>query len=218
MTDFGLITSTSSGPKQGEISGDRLRNARHSSQPLASSKTLWWLRRKFRDDAISGQLPIEFRRTLSFQDNVETRGGQIQGGNANRRPGQLGNNQAFGNRAQNPQDERRTEEAYGSRSTICQTQTGHQRKLRTRMMELHTLGVEGGYTQKDVQEVARCFTGWTIEKTDTGRRQKAQANLSSAHLCMIMARRFVLGQKIPAGGGIKDGEMVIEILQAASYS
>ncbi len=31
-------------------------------------------------------------------------------------------------------------------------------------MELHTLGVDGGYTQKDVTEVARCFTGWTIEK------------------------------------------------------
>src|SRR5829696_9100927 len=30
------------------------------------------------------------------------------------------------------------------------------------LMELHTLGVDGGYTQKDVQEVARCFTGWTI--------------------------------------------------------
>src|SRR6185503_14620493 len=29
------------------------------------------------------------------------------------------------------------------------------------LMELHTLGVDGGYTQKDVQEVARCFTGWT---------------------------------------------------------
>ena len=32
------------------------------------------------------------------------------------------------------------------------------------LMELHTLGVNGGYTQKDVQEVARCFTGWTIRK------------------------------------------------------
>src|SRR5438094_10577765 len=30
------------------------------------------------------------------------------------------------------------------------------------LMELHTLGVDGGYTQEDVQEVARCFTGWTI--------------------------------------------------------
>ena len=34
-------------------------------------------------------------------------------------------------------------------------------------MELHTLGVDGGYTQQDVQEVARCFTGWTI-KRETG--------------------------------------------------
>src|SRR4029079_7732116 len=32
------------------------------------------------------------------------------------------------------------------------------------IMELHTLGVDGGYTKKDVQEVARCFTGWTIQQ------------------------------------------------------
>src|SRR5437879_12553521 len=31
-------------------------------------------------------------------------------------------------------------------------------------MELHTLGVDGGYTQRDVQEVARCFTGWTLKE------------------------------------------------------
>ena len=38
------------------------------------------------------------------------------------------------------------------------------------LMELHTLGVNGGYTQKDVTEVARCFTGWTIARTAQGRR------------------------------------------------
>ena len=32
------------------------------------------------------------------------------------------------------------------------------------LMELHTLGVHGGYTQRDVKEVARCLTGWTVEK------------------------------------------------------
>ena len=32
------------------------------------------------------------------------------------------------------------------------------------LMELHTLGVDGGYTQQDVTEVARCFTGWTIDR------------------------------------------------------
>jgi len=37
------------------------------------------------------------------------------------------------------------------------------------LMELHTLGVDGGYTQKDVTEVARCFTGWTIDKPGSTR-------------------------------------------------
>src|SRR6202023_42385 len=36
------------------------------------------------------------------------------------------------------------------------------------LMELHTLGVDGGYTQKDVTEVARAFTGWTIEQPRQG--------------------------------------------------
>ncbi len=36
------------------------------------------------------------------------------------------------------------------------------------LMELHTLGVDGGYTQQDVTEVARCFTGWTIRQPNQG--------------------------------------------------
>ena len=36
------------------------------------------------------------------------------------------------------------------------------------LLELHTLGVDGGYTQKDVIEVARCFTGWTIAEPRKG--------------------------------------------------
>jgi uncharacterized protein (DUF1800 family) len=36
------------------------------------------------------------------------------------------------------------------------------------LMELHTLGVDGGYTQKDVTEVAKVFTGWTIEEPRKG--------------------------------------------------
>ena len=35
-------------------------------------------------------------------------------------------------------------------------------------MELHTLGVDGGYTQQDVVEVARVFTGWTIQTAGDG--------------------------------------------------
>ncbi len=72
------------------------------------------------------------------------------------------------------------------------------------IMELHTLGVDGGYTQKDVQEVARCFTGWTVNQ-QTGEfifRPRAHDN----------GPKTVLGHDIPANGGIRDGEMVLDIL------
>jgi uncharacterized protein (DUF1800 family) len=73
------------------------------------------------------------------------------------------------------------------------------------VMELHTLGVNGGFTQKDVIEVARCFTGWTITKP------QAPAFLFS-EVMHDDGEKTVLGHKIPAGGGIKDGLTVIDIL------
>jgi len=74
------------------------------------------------------------------------------------------------------------------------------------IMELHTLGVDGGYTQKDVQEVARCFTGWTIRQPLRG------GGFVFAPWMHDDGEKVVLGQKIPAGGGIKDGEAVIKLL------
>jgi len=74
------------------------------------------------------------------------------------------------------------------------------------LMELHTLGVDGGYTQKDVQEVARCFTGWTIRKPN---EEGLFMFNPAAH---DNGEKIVLGQKIPAGGGISDGERVLDIL------
>ena len=73
------------------------------------------------------------------------------------------------------------------------------------LMELHTLGVEGGYTQKDVTEVARCFTGWTIEKPRMSPEFKFDERLHDPD------QKIVMGKKIHAGG-IKDGEQVIELL------
>lgn len=75
------------------------------------------------------------------------------------------------------------------------------------LMELHTLGVDGGYTQRDVQEVARCFTGWTIER---GMRSRGKFAFDPA--IHDDGPKQVLGVEIPAGGGVKDGERVIEIL------
>jgi uncharacterized protein (DUF1800 family) len=73
------------------------------------------------------------------------------------------------------------------------------------LMELHTLGVDGGYTQKDVTEVARCFTGWTIEKP------REEANFKFDERLHDPDPKIVLGKKIHARG-IKDGEEVIELL------
>ena len=74
------------------------------------------------------------------------------------------------------------------------------------LMELHTLGVDGGYTQKDVVEVARCFTGWTINQP---RNDGSFVFRAGAH---DDGDKVVLGLRIPAGGGQSDGERVIELL------
>jgi uncharacterized protein (DUF1800 family) len=98
------------------------------------------------------------------------------------------------------------------------------------LMELHTLGVDGGYTQKDVQEVARCFTGWTIfAPRGAGAATQAMLNGPRADMLRENAGKFffnprahddgekvVLGHKIAAGGGIKDGLMVLDILAHSS--
>jgi uncharacterized protein (DUF1800 family) len=74
------------------------------------------------------------------------------------------------------------------------------------LMELHTLGVEGGYTQKDVTEVARAFTGWTIENPRNGGGFRFEPRIHDN------AEKIVLGHTIKAGGGIQDGEQVLDIL------
>jgi uncharacterized protein (DUF1800 family) len=74
------------------------------------------------------------------------------------------------------------------------------------LMELHTLGVDGGYTQQDVVEVARCFTGWTIDRPQQG---GGFVFRPQAH---DRGPKRVLGQVIPAGGGQQDGERVIDLL------
>jgi uncharacterized protein (DUF1800 family) len=74
------------------------------------------------------------------------------------------------------------------------------------LMELHTLGVDGGYTQKDVTEVARCFTGWTIRNPQQG------GDFFYNDRVHDKGEKIVLGVTIPAGGGKEDGEKVLDIL------
>ncbi|MEJ6716978.1 MAG: DUF1800 domain-containing protein [Akkermansiaceae bacterium] len=76
------------------------------------------------------------------------------------------------------------------------------------LLELHTLGVGGGYTQKDVMEVARCLSGWTVR--DKGRFYKGRVEFfSDAH---DDGSKIVLGHEIASGGGEKDLDDVLEIV------
>ncbi|HEY4129922.1 MAG TPA: DUF1800 domain-containing protein, partial [Gemmatimonadaceae bacterium] len=74
------------------------------------------------------------------------------------------------------------------------------------LMELHTLGVDGGYTQKDVQEVARALTGWTIEAPNLGGDFLFRPEQHDA------GEKVVLGHVLAAGRGIQDGEDVLDII------
>jgi uncharacterized protein (DUF1800 family) len=74
------------------------------------------------------------------------------------------------------------------------------------LMELHTLGVDGGYTQQDVTEVARCFTGWTIREPRLGGGFEFNEKIHDK------GEKHVLGVTIPAGGGMGDGLKVLDIL------
>jgi uncharacterized protein (DUF1800 family) len=86
------------------------------------------------------------------------------------------------------------------------TDGGFNENYARELMELHTLGVDGGYSQKDVQEVARCFSGWTIQKPN---EQGLFVYRPGFH---DDGEKVVLGHKILAGGGYADGERVLDIL------
>ena len=84
--------------------------------------------------------------------------------------------------------------------------TGLNENYARELLELHTLGVDGGYREHDVREVARAFTGWTIA------RPRRDGDFVFRALLHDPGEKRVLGRVIPAGGGESDGERVIEIL------
>ena len=74
------------------------------------------------------------------------------------------------------------------------------------LLELHTLGVNSGYTQKDIQEVSRCLTGWTSEQHWHRGRFAFRSDWHD------YGAKTVLGVNIPAGGGLSDGQKVLDIV------
>lgn len=96
------------------------------------------------------------------------------------------------------------------------------------LMELHTLGVDGGYTQNDVVEVARAFSGWTTVPMGPRRRESDRLSqlagrfpqagfvVDGAFLFRAdvhdAAAKTVLGTRLAAGRGIEDGREVLDLL------
>jgi uncharacterized protein (DUF1800 family) len=97
------------------------------------------------------------------------------------------------------------------------------------LLELHTLGVDGGYSQEDVIEVARAFTGWTALPPGAD-REAAEAKIRRARAADVgfafegefifradahdAGAKRVLGRDLPPGRGIEDGEEVLDLLAA----
>ena len=79
------------------------------------------------------------------------------------------------------------------------------------LLELHTLGVHGGYEQRDVMEIARCLSGWTYAHEPLALRPAHVAFDPSRH---DAGAKSVLGHVIPAGGGADDLERVLDIVCA----
>jgi uncharacterized protein (DUF1800 family) len=181
---------------------------------------------------------------LFYLDNFESVAPNAQlGNNNNRLQQQLRNGQL------NPRQRERIKQRQGLTDAeldqrIKQMQNVGQRQRERglnenyarELMELHTLGVDGGYTQKDIVEVARAFTGWTIADPRGYRRSAADMIKGNEDRRLARLQRAagvpddiesgefyfnerwhdkgaktVLGQKVDEGG-VKDGLKVIDIL------
>ncbi|MFT4588578.1 MAG: hypothetical protein ACI8QF_002681 [Limisphaerales bacterium] len=83
------------------------------------------------------------------------------------------------------------------------------------LLELHTLGVHGGYTQGDVMEVARCLTGWTVSRVKKGPGFALDNQYGKVEFKPGLHddnEKTVLGETIPAGEGAKDLDHVLRIV------
>ena len=76
------------------------------------------------------------------------------------------------------------------------------------LLELHTLGVDNGYTQEDIIEVARCFTGWTIQRAN----KRGRGGFLFRREYHDAGEKTVMGMKVEEGRGVEDGMQVLKFL------
>ncbi len=181
---------------------------------------------------------------LFYLDNFQSVSPNMQANNAAR-------NRQARNGQMNPRQRERAKERFGLNDAELDARLKQQQQRQNQaskqkrginenyareLMELHTLGVDGGYTQKDVGEVARAFTGWTIVnprgyRTIAANMINGTGDRRANRLAKAMGlpedaesgtfyfnerahdtgEKIVLGQKINEGG-MKDGLKVLDVL------
>ncbi|MEM1246594.1 MAG: DUF1800 domain-containing protein [Acidobacteriota bacterium] len=105
--------------------------------------------------------------------------------------------------------------------------TGLNENYARELLELHTLGVDGGYTQDDIVAVARAFTGWTVLPPASARRGRMPTSSQAQRLGFVVDDGFffhpgfhdaesktILGQRFRGGRGMEEGERVLDLLVA----
>ncbi len=181
---------------------------------------------------------------LFYLDNFESRSPNAQQNNGNNRLLRMLQNGQLNERQRERIKEQRgwTDAQLDQRLNQLKNQQNRRRGINENyareLMELHTLGVDGGYTQQDIVEVAKAFTGWTIADPRGYRRAAADDIQGNENRALNRLQRqagipddiesgefyfnerwhesgtkTVLGQKI-SEGGMKDGLKVIDILVA----
>ena len=105
-----------------------------------------------------------------------------------------------------PEQRRQLMQRLQMRQPQQRPQRGLNENYARELMELHTLGVDGGYTQKDVIEVARALTGWTIDQPRMGGSFLFRPQMHDA------GEKVILGANFPKGGGQEEGERVLDML------
>lgn len=181
---------------------------------------------------------------LFYLDNFESRAPNAQQNGGNNRLLRMMQNGQLNERQRTRIKEQRgwTDEQLDQRLAQLKNQATRQRGINENyareLMELHTLGVDGGYTQADIVEVAKAFTGWTIADPRGYRRAAANEIQDKENRALnrlqrqagvpediesgefyfndrwhVSGEKTVLGQKVNEGG-MKDGLKVIDILVA----
>jgi uncharacterized protein (DUF1800 family) len=117
----------------------------------------------------------------------------------------VGPNSDVANGIRNRQDWKRRAQINGPKKQAKGNRNGLNENYGRELMELHTLGVNGGYTQEDVTEVARVFTGWTLKQPRKGGGFTFEERMHEP------GDKIVLGHRIKPNGE-KEGLEVLHIL------